>query len=80
MNDTRELALLVKIVFQSEKGKELLKILSAMYQDIKLKGNDPYETAYKVGQNDVIREIKSFLYMTEKEINDMNPTPDKFID
>ena len=48
-------------VFGSAEGQEVLELLSAKFQRAKLFSDDPYRTAYQVGQHELVAHIKDMI-------------------
>lgn len=50
-----------KAAFGTTQGEEVLKALSDAFEKQQLMGSDPYETAYNVGQRDVVVYINQLV-------------------
>ena len=50
---------LVKSLFASDQGQEVLKILQDQFNPIDLRGEDPYDTHFHLGQRDVVMYLEA---------------------
>ncbi len=60
---------LIHHVFKTDKGEQLIKILSELYQETVLFDNDPNTMYYKLGKHDLIQAIKDYLSKNESDID-----------
>lgn len=70
-NDFQKRMSLVKTVFGSQQGKELLEELGEEYNKIPLFTKDTNELYYRTGKSDLIKEINYYLNLSEQDIKTM---------
>ena len=63
----RPRALTVQRVFQSENGKELMEMMEKQFQRGTLMGNDMNETAYAIGQFELVEYLKELRDLELKD-------------
>ena len=61
---------LISGFMQSEAGKEIIRVLEEEFYDGELKGDDPYQTYYNLGQRDVVSYLKQLARWREEKIEE----------
>jgi hypothetical protein len=60
----------IRRVFGTSDGKVLMTFLEDQYENHKLLGNTPEDTAHNIGQRNVVRTIKALLEHREEVDNE----------
>jgi hypothetical protein len=67
----KKLASLCKSVFGSDKGQELLEVLSEMHQEVVLFDDKTNRVYYRIGKHDLVQELKYYLSVDESQLEDL---------
>jgi hypothetical protein len=57
----RETQQLLQRLGSNPDGKALIKLLRETFEDRHLRGDDPYDTYYRLGQRDVVQYLRTLM-------------------
>jgi hypothetical protein len=57
---------IIKRVLMTSDGKELMRVLEETFEERRLRGDDPYDTYYNLGQRDLVQYLKQLRDMNDE--------------